>query len=77
MPKSSFFTGQPILCQLLSLVPLDALRRIVRQHNGDRYCKRFKTYDHLVTLLYASFHHCESLREIMVGMQAHQHKLGQ
>lgn len=77
MPKSSFFTGQPILSQLLSLVPLEDLRRIVRQHNGDRYCKRFKTYDHLVTLLYASFHHCESLREIMVGMQAHQHKLGQ
>lgn len=77
MPKSSFFTGQPILSQLLNLIPKDELRRLVRQYNGDRYCKRFRTYDHLVTMLYACFHHCESLREIMVGMQAHQHKLNQ
>lgn len=77
MPKSSFFTGQPILSQLLSLIPVNELRRLVRLHNGDRYCKRFRTYDHLVTMLYGCFHHCESLREITVGLQAHQHKLGQ
>jgi hypothetical protein len=77
MPKSSFFTGQPILSQLLNLIPKAELRRLVRQHRGDRYCKRFKTSDHLVTMLYACFHHCESLREIMVGMHAHHHKLGQ
>lgn len=77
MPKSSFFTGQPIFSQLLNMIPLGQLSRLVAQHGGDRYYKRFRTYDHLVTMLYACFNRCDSLREIMVGLQANQHKLGQ
>ncbi|MBZ9632708.1 DUF4372 domain-containing protein [Salegentibacter sp. LM13S] len=30
------------------------ITRTVSDHNSDRYYKRFKTYDHLVTMLYAT-----------------------
>lgn len=70
MGKSTFFTGQPIFTQLLSLIPRHALIRLTKQYGADRYCKKFKTYDHLVTMLYCSFHHCSSLREVITGMQA-------
>ena len=77
MPKNSFFTGQPVFSQLLSLLPADIISDAVRKFNGDRYCKTFKTYDHLVAMLYACFHRCTSLREVVIGMQANHNKLGQ
>ena len=70
MPKSSFFTGQPIFSQLLHFIPRSIVSQAVLRHRADRYCKHFRTFDHLVTMLYASFQHCSSLREVITGMQA-------
>jgi len=77
MAKNSFFTGQPVFSQLLSLLPSDSIVDLVLRYEGDRYCKTFKTYGHLVTMLYACFYRCTSLREVVVGMQANYNKLGQ
>lgn len=70
MGKSTFFTGQPIFNQLLSLIPEGIIPRLARKHNGDRYCKKFFTSQHVVTMLYACFFECKSLREITTGMLA-------
>ena len=70
MPKSTFFTGQPIFNQILSLIPRSMVSTLVKEHRTDRYCKRFRSYDHLVTMLYCVFHRCTSLREVVTGMQA-------
>ena len=70
MGKSIHFTGQPIFNQLLFLIPRSTIKRLVRYHRGDRYTKKFKTYDHLVTMLFSVFHRCTSLREVITGMQA-------
>lgn len=75
MNKSTFFTGQPIFAQLLRFIPREMIRRITVEHNADRYCKRFTTYEHLVTLLYATFNHCNSLREVTTGMLAAEQRL--
>lgn len=75
MPKSSFFTGQPVFSQLLSLIPDQFIRSLTRQYRSDRYCKSFKTRDHLVTMLYACFHRCSSLREVVTGISANYNKL--
>jgi Domain of unknown function (DUF4372)/Transposase DDE domain len=75
MSKSSFFTGQPIFNQILSLIPRSLVRRLNRQHQGDRYCKKFRSYDHLVAMLYCVFNHCSSLREVITGMQASSSRL--
>lgn len=75
MNKSTFFSGQPIFTQLLKLIPKDAVLRIVRDSKADYYCKRFNTYEHLVTILYSIFNNCNSLREVTTGMMASEQRL--
>lgn len=70
MGKNTFFTGQPIFNQLLLLIPRSFVGKLVKKHKADRYCKKFFFYDHLVTMLFSSFHQCTSLREVTTGMQA-------
>ena len=70
MFKSKHFSGQPIFNQLLFLIPRSMVAKLSRKHQADRYYKTFKAYDHLVTVLYSSFHHCTSLRELTTGMLA-------
>jgi hypothetical protein len=75
MNKASFFTGQPIFNQILSLIPRSLVAQLNRKYQGDRYCKKFRSYDHLVTMLYCVFHQCSSLREVITGMQASSSRL--
>ncbi|RYZ45605.1 MAG: IS4 family transposase [Sphingobacteriales bacterium] len=75
MSKSSFFTGQPIFSQLINYIPRSKITQISREHQADRYCKRFKSYDHLITMLYGVFNRCDSLREITTGLLAWEQKL--
>lgn len=49
--------------------------RLARKHQTDYYCKRFYSWDHLITMLFATFSQCQSLREITTGMLAAQGKL--
>lgn len=75
MNQGSLFTGQPVLSQLLNLIPKGLVDRLSREHQGDRYCKRFYTYDHLVTMLSGVFMGCTSLRELTTGLQACEQRL--
>src|SRR6266498_5734037 len=75
MNKSTFFSGQPIFTQLLKFIPRDIVSRIVCNNKADRYCKRFNTYEHLVTILYSIFNNCNSLREVATGMLASEQRL--
>lgn len=75
MSKSSFFTGQPVFTQLLNLIPRTIVDRLSRVHGSNRYCKRFMAYDHLVSMLYAGYFQCTSLRELTTGMLASSSRL--
>jgi hypothetical protein len=70
MGKSTFFTGQPIFTQLVSFLSKSSIGQAVCKHNSDRYYKKFDTYHHLITMLYAAYQHCTSLREVVTGMGA-------
>lgn len=75
MNKSTFFSGQPIFTQLLKFIPRDSIIRLAGEHQADRYCKRFNTYEHLVTMLYSIFNNCNSLREVTTGLLASEQRL--
>lgn len=75
MSKSTFFTGQPVLNQLLSLIDSGSVRTLARAGKHDRYYKHFDTFTHLVTMLYCVFNRCTSSREVISGMKASHHKL--
>lgn len=70
MNKSIHFTGQPTFVQLLQLLPVDIISHSVSKCLTDRYYKTFSTYNHLVTMLFACYGHCTSLREVVTGMRA-------
>jgi hypothetical protein len=76
MNKSNNFSGQPIIKQLLKLISPSSITRTVSQHNSDRYYKRFKTYDHLVTMLYATLSGLSSLRELSTILLACEGRIG-
>ena len=75
MAQDKVFTGQPILTQLLSFIPRKIVSDLSKKHGSDRYCKRFYTWDHLVSMLYCSFCKCSSTRELITGIQANYGKL--
>lgn len=76
MNKSNNFSGQPIIKQLLKLLSPDSITRTVSKYNSDRYYKRFKTYDHLVTMLYATLSGVSSLRELSTILLACEGRIG-
>jgi DDE family transposase/uncharacterized protein DUF4372 len=75
MDKGNFFTGQPVFSQLLNLIPHSVIDRAKRKYKSNHYCKKFMAYDHLVTMLYAGFFQCTSLRELTTGLQANSTRL--
>ena len=75
MNKSTFFSGQPVLSQIIRLIPDHCISKLANTHKADRYCKTFKSRDHLVAMLYACFHKCTSLREVTTGLEASYNKL--
>jgi hypothetical protein len=64
MNKNSKKTGNPIISQIINLLDRDKINRTARANQTDRYYKRFKTIDHLITMLYVVLSGCNSLREI-------------
>ncbi|WP_449440159.1 IS4 family transposase [Pedobacter steynii] len=76
MSKSIFFTGQPILNQLLNLIDKSKVKALARAGKYDHYYKHFDTYTHLITMLYSTLNKCTSSREVVSGMKACSHKLG-
>jgi len=70
MNKSTFFSGQPVFTQLVKFLPIRIVQKATSDNNADHYCKKFDTYHHLITMLYACYQHCTSLREVSTGMRA-------
>ncbi len=75
MTKNRSFPGQPLFSQILSLIPKDMVSELTAKYKSNRYCKRFYTHDHLVSMLYCCFSKCESLREVISGLQVNHHRL--
>lgn len=75
MGKNAHFIGQPILSQLIKLIPRSIIRDAADHHKSDRYVKSFMTFDHLVTMLYSSLMGCQSLRELTAGLQLSANRL--
>lgn len=65
--------------QLLKGLPRSTFDKFVRQRNADKYCKRFRHWDHLVTMLYAQYSGAQGLRPLETGFnsyKSHHYHLG-
>lgn len=75
MDKITRNSGMPVLGQLLSFIPRSNFNRLVNQLGADRYVKRFKSWDHLVCMLFAVIENVGGLRELCSGLAAHNQSL--
>ena len=75
MGKNTNFSGQPIFSQLLFFVSRSRISKIARQHDAERYVKKFNTYHHVVVMLFSVIEGYHSLREVVLGLLSNAHKL--
>ena len=75
MVKDKSFVGQPVLSQILDVIPSSLINRANRKHQANRYYKRLPLRVHLVSLLYGVFSYCNGLRELCEGLLACEGKL--
>ena len=68
MSKSSYSSSKSVFGQLISLIDNKKIKDAVKIHDSDRYVKRFKSKDHLISMLFCSFAKCNSLREVSGAM---------
>ena len=75
MGKSTNFSGQPIFNQLLKFIDKGDIKKIAKQHDAERYVKKFTTYHHVVVTLFVAIEGYHSIRETILGLLANAHKL--
>lgn len=68
MDKSTHFFGTSVFGQLISLIDHSIIKKAVIRYNSDRYVKKFRTKDHLISMLFCAFAKCTSLREVCGAM---------
>jgi len=69
--------GQPILGQVLKLVDRWSFDKLVKAKKSDHYYKAFKSWPHLVTMLFGILSRCDSMAETCEGLRAMSGKLNQ
>jgi cbb3-type cytochrome oxidase subunit 1 len=67
--------GEPILSQLLQLVDEWTFKKLVKEKKSDNYYKAFKSWNHLVTMMFSIFSRCDSKAENCEGLKAMSGKL--
>ena len=75
MDKDKRFTGQPVLSQILDLIPSSLISKSCKKYQANRYYKALPLRVHLISLLYGVFNYCNGLRELCEGMLGCEGKL--
>ena len=68
MNKTTHFFEQSVFGQLISLIDSNIISKATKIIQSDHYVKKFKTKDHLISMLFCSFAKCTSLREVSGAM---------
>jgi hypothetical protein len=58
MSKTTFFFGQSVFGQLISLIEPRIISDASKACDADRYVKKFKTKDHLVSMVFCALAKC-------------------
>lgn len=56
---------------LLKGIPRSTFDLLVKRHDADKYCKKFRHWDHLVAMLYAQLSGSTGLRSLESGFNSH------
>lgn len=62
--QSAKLSGQPVICQLLSLIPKEIISELVVQHKSDHYYKTMTTFNQFVFMFYGVVGKSKSLNSL-------------
>ena len=68
------FQDKFIFTQLTSFLDRNHFNYLVRKYDGDRYVKSFTCWNQLMALMFGQLCNRESLRDVVVALEAHQSK---
>ncbi|RFM32353.1 DUF4372 domain-containing protein [Chitinophaga silvisoli] len=68
MGDNKKFPGQPVLSQILDVIPNSPIRSFNRKHQLNCYYKRLPLRVYIITLLYWVFSYCNGLTEFCERM---------
>ena len=63
-----------VFAQLIEFLDNDKFRRIVAKYGGDRYVKHFTCWNQLLVMMFGQLTNRESLRDLIVIIEAHRNK---
>jgi len=66
--RTKKLVGQPIMNQILRLIPKSKISAIAKDSHCDKYYKKIPLMKHLTTMLFGTLSRCNSIREICAGM---------
>ncbi len=61
-------TNKPVIKQILDLVPRWILNSCTKQHQSDKWCSKYRTYDQFVALIFGQLNKCYTLSDISTGI---------
>ena len=64
MNKDKTFIGQPILAQIIKLIPKQLINSAVQKHDCNKYYKTLPLRTHLISSLFGVLSYCSGLREL-------------
>ena len=60
-----------VFAQLVEFLDYDQFRHIVDKYDGNHYVKHFTCWNQLLTLMFGQLSNRESLRDLVVAIEAH------
>ena len=63
-----------VFAQLIEFLDSDKFRHLVDKYEGNRYVKHFTCWNQLLALMFGQLSNRESLRDLVVALEAHQSK---
>ena len=64
-----------VFAQLVKFLDNDKFRHLVDKYKGDNYIKSYTHWNQLLTMMFGQLSNRESLRDLIVAMEAHADKL--
>jgi transposase len=68
------FQDKYVFSQLVAFLDRSKFNRIVGKYDGDKYVKHFTCWNQLLVLMFGQLSNRESLRDLIIALQAHQGK---
>lgn len=63
-----------VFSQLIAFLDRSKFNRIVAKYDGDKYVKHFTCWNQLLALMFGQLSNRESLRDLIIALEAHQGK---